>query len=95
MTQKKPEHTARYDLRAKREGEAALEETMRDAMASIAFYVTEEERQLLLLALAKLSLERPGWDDVCNRLALKFDAPDDGRARLYDVFRTIHANGAK
>jgi hypothetical protein len=32
--------------------------------------VTEEERQLILLALAELSLSRPGWDDALRRIAV-------------------------
>lgn len=39
---------------------------------------TEEERQMLLLALACLSCARPGWDDALNRLALKMERPTSG-----------------
>ena len=31
----------------------------------------EEERQLLLLALAKLALKRPGWDEALGVIAEK------------------------
>jgi uncharacterized protein HemY len=47
----------------------------------------EAERQMVLLALARLSIERPGWDDAINRLALKVDDERNGRAALYDAFR--------
>jgi len=50
---------------------------------------TEEERQLLLLALAKLAIERPGWDAALNKLALKHDDGED-RAVMYDRFRETH-----
>jgi hypothetical protein len=67
--------------------------------------ITEEERQMIILALAKLSLERPGWDRTLNELALKMDnksvppqtawerisdyIPRD-RAVMYDQFRELH-----
>jgi hypothetical protein len=48
----------------------------------------EGERQLLLMALAHLAVERPGWDDALNRLALKADDEAvSGRAAMYDEFR--------
>lgn len=46
--------------------------------AAIGLDVTEEERQMLLLALAHTSLERPGWTDALRRLARKFDTPRHG-----------------
>jgi hypothetical protein len=46
--------------------------------AAIGLDVTEEERQMLLLALAHTSLERPGWTDALRRLARKFDTPRPG-----------------
>ena len=50
----------------------------------------EGERQMMLMALAHLAVERPGWDDALNRLALKFgDAPERGRAAMYDGFRQL------
>jgi hypothetical protein len=49
----------------------------------------ESERQAVLLALAKLSLERPGWDDMLNRIALKMDNASAGRAQMYDSFRAL------
>jgi hypothetical protein len=51
----------------------------------------EEQRQALLLAMAHLSLARPGWDDLLNRIALKMDnviqVGSTDRAQLYDEFR--------
>jgi hypothetical protein len=50
--------------------------------------IEEGDRQMILLALAKLSLERPGWDAALNELALKMDNRDTkGRAEMYDNFR--------
>jgi hypothetical protein len=47
----------------------------------------EEDRQLVLCALAVLSLESPGFDDALNRIALRIDNEKEGRAELYDRFR--------
>lgn len=55
----------------------------------------EEERQATLLALAKLSLERPGWDDLLNRIARKIDNVTEGRADTYDHFRAMHTPRAR
>lgn len=52
----------------------------------------EGERQLVLLALAKLSVERSGWDDALNRIALRMDNPENGRAQMYDDFRKLNLN---
>lgn len=56
--------------------------------------VSEEERQMLLLALAHASLERPGWLDALRRLARKFDVLDEKQldaanqyAPLFEKFR--------
>lgn len=55
--------------------------------------IEEDERQMLLLALAELSLQRPGWLHACETLALKFDNKQpDGRAQLFDQFRRNHSN---
>lgn len=49
----------------------------------------EGERQMCLLALAKLAVERPGWDYALNRLALKMDNAKDGRAVMFDQFKVL------
>lgn len=51
----------------------------------------ESQRQMILMALAHLSIERPGWDDALNRIALQIDNPIGGRLRgeMYDEFRTL------
>lgn len=51
--------------------------------------IEEGERQLMLMALAYLSLIRPGFDFALNNLALKMDNNKAGRGVLYDAFRRI------
>lgn len=55
----------------------------------------EADRQLVLLALAHLSVERPGWDHALNRIALRIDNDKgDARAELYDAFRATRGGAA-
>jgi hypothetical protein len=49
--------------------------------------IDESERQAMLLALAYLAVDRPGWDYMLNELAKKLDNVKDGRAQMYDEFR--------
>jgi len=49
----------------------------------------DRDRQALLLALAILALDRPGWDDYLADIAGKFG--ENGRT-LYDEFRRLHAD---
>lgn len=49
----------------------------------------ESERQMLLLALARLALERPGWDDALNRIAMRIDNRSDGRAVSFDAYKRL------
>lgn len=49
----------------------------------------EPDRQLILMALAHLSVERPGFDDALNRIALRFDNNRGDRAEMYDGFREL------
>lgn len=51
--------------------------------------IDEGQRQMMILALAHLSIERPGWDTALNELALKMDNVEDGRAVMYDQFRKL------
>jgi hypothetical protein len=54
----------------------------------------ESDRQMALMALAHLAVERPGWDDALNRIVRQIDnVPGEGwevRAELYDKFRELH-----
>jgi len=35
-------------------------------MSNMSITIREEERQMILLALAKLAIERPGWDNALS-----------------------------
>ena len=56
--------------------------------------LTDEEQQTVILALARLSCERPGMDSFLNGIALKFELRRGDRAKLYDRFRKIHRSTA-
>jgi hypothetical protein len=49
----------------------------------------EADRQLVLLALAVLSLRSPGFDDALNRIAVRIDNVEGGRAKMYDELRRL------
>lgn len=58
--------------------------------------IAEDVRQVIIMGLAKLSMERPGWDDYLNGIALRMDNNQkdaDGkftdRAEMYDSYRRI------
>ena len=51
--------------------------------------ISEEQRQMVLLALGHLAVERPGWDHPLNEIACKMDNVEAGRATLYDNFRKL------
>jgi hypothetical protein len=54
----------------------------------------ESERQMVLLALAKLSLEKPGWLHAIEELGLKMDnRTAQGKPEMLSEFRNIHAEG--
>jgi hypothetical protein len=47
--------------------------------------ISEGERQVIILAIARLSVERPGWHPACLKpIAEKLSGPD-----LYEEFRTL------
>lgn len=51
--------------------------------------LNESERQLVLMALAHLSVERPGWTDALHSIALQVDTQSGGRALMFDQFRKL------
>lgn len=57
--------------------------------------LAEEDRQLVLMALAALSLDCPGFDDALNRVALRIDNNEAGRAGMYDAFRVTRARALR
>lgn len=59
-------------------------------MKTYTLAVTEAERQVLLLALAKLSIERPGWDHLLSDIAQRIDNRKNDRPEMYDDFRRMH-----
>jgi len=50
-------------------------------------HLEEEERQLVLMALAWLSVERPGWEYALSSVASKMDNLVDGRPATFYSFR--------
>ena len=51
-------------------------------IAELNVTIKEENRQIILLALAELSLRRPGWFDAIERIADKF-----GGREMFEGFR--------
>jgi hypothetical protein len=51
------------------------------------FTVDEGQRQILLLALAKLSLERPGWEYALDLIAAQLQGRE-----MYESFRVDRAD---
>ena len=55
--------------------------------------IDEEQRQLVLLALATLALERPGFDYALTNIALLIDNHrPDGAAEMYEGFKALNAD---
>jgi len=53
--------------------------------------IAEEDRQLMVMALAHLAVERPGWDDALGRIAERMDNLVGGRPELYGRFKELHS----
>jgi hypothetical protein len=52
--------------------------------------LTEDQRQTVILALANLSMERPGWCMMLEEIALLMDNKlEDGRPQMFEDFRRI------
>lgn len=55
--------------------------------------LTEADRQLVLMALAHLAVEKPGFDYTLNLIALRIDnsiiSRKQKRAKLYDEFKAL------
>jgi hypothetical protein len=49
--------------------------------------VEEGERQAILLALAHLSIERPGWEVMLREIAMKMDNEVQGKPQMFEHFR--------
>jgi hypothetical protein len=74
-----------WERLARLRGDGGPDKTM------ISVSLTEEDRLLVLLALATFSHESPGFDVALNRVALSIDEPVKGRGRLYESFRELQA----
>ncbi len=59
----------------------------RKVTKTVELELPEEDRQMVLLALAVLSLESPGFDHALNEIAKRIDNVESDRALMYDVFR--------
>lgn len=68
-------------------GRHELEDELTAARKNV---LEESDRQLLLMALAKLSIERPGFDYALNKLACRYDNIVEDRATMYDSFRKLY-----
>jgi hypothetical protein len=51
----------------------------------------ESDRQMLLMAMAHLAVERPGWDYALSLLAYQVDAMTEAGPKLYTEFKSLHA----
>lgn len=49
--------------------------------------LSEGQRQMVLMALAHLAVERPGWDYSLSEIALQIDNPGP---ELYKEFKRLH-----
>lgn len=70
---------------------ATTYETARSLSSHVSLELPEEDRQLVLMALAHLSLKRPGWDYALNLIARRIDNVLEDRAVLYDQLRRMSA----
>lgn len=67
---------------------AATDRCLRKVIVmNLSVKVSEEERQMILLALAELSLRRPGWLDALGRVADTFHGRE-----MFDGFRETSAD---
>lgn len=64
-------------------------QTQPGALHSCELLLGEADRQMVLLALAHLSVERPGWEPALHTLALQIDNQSEGRALMFDEFRRL------
>lgn len=63
-------------------------------MNNVTVELDESQRQTVLLALAELSLARPGWVNMLEEIAFKMDNHQSGRAEMFEAFRQNHITAA-
>ena len=55
--------------------------------------IDEGQRGAILLALAELSIARPGWLHMLEEIALLMDnCTTEGKAQMFEGFRLNHSN---
>jgi len=59
---------------------------------TVALELDESDRQIVLLALAVLSLRSPGLDYALNRVACRIDSMKGDRAETYEAFRRARSD---
>lgn len=57
--------------------------------------VDEAQRQMMLMALAHLSVERPGWDSALAEIAGKMDNAGQEGPEMYEQFKRFRRFGVK
>ena len=74
-------------------GRISIQNLLPSKLVKHTIHLEEDERQAVLLALAELSIARPGWLHMLEIIALKMDnrAPD-GKAEVFEAFRLNHSN---
>lgn len=72
-------------------GAITFEEFMAGEKIRHTIEIDEGQRQSILLALAELSIGRPGWVHMLNEIALKMDnTTPEGNAEMFEEFRQLH-----
>jgi len=74
-------------------GEAAASlDKMQQILAAPDVTVTYDEgqRQMVMVALAKLAADRPGWLDALKSIALKMDNDVDGSPQMFAALHTLY-----
>jgi hypothetical protein len=54
------------------------------------FDLEEDQRQMVVLAIAELALSRPGWDEALGEIAEQF-----GAREMFEDFKRINADRVK
>lgn len=53
--------------------------------------IDESQRQLLLMALAMLAVERPGFNEALAEIAIKVDNNVRGKAKMFEAFKELRS----
>lgn len=68
---------------------AELEKQLTELTRKPTLALGEEDRRMMLMALATLSVEKPGFEHALHQIALQIDYQENGRAVMFDAFRTL------